>query len=138
GRVSRELPTEPWPPRALKPPFSRSREKARFHHGLLGRDSGPLQIGQAQQVVGCPPHISHLLDLPTAHMTHLPQSARLLQPTEDLFHLLAHPLADLVGERLHPPQHPPPSVSLRTPRRHPLGRHRHVRLDLQVFFHAAQ
>src|SRR5204862_97310 len=60
----------------------------------LGRDSGPLQIGQAQQVVGCRPHISHLLDLPTAHMTHLPQSARLLQPTEDLFHLLAHPLAD--------------------------------------------
>src|SRR5207245_6713481 len=35
GRVSRELPTEPWPPRALKPPFSRSREKGRFHHGLL-------------------------------------------------------------------------------------------------------
>src|SRR5207245_1938524 len=37
GRVLRELPTEPGPPRALKPPFSRSREKGRFHHGLLGR-----------------------------------------------------------------------------------------------------
>src|SRR2546422_2989290 len=36
GRVSRELPTEPGPPRALQPPFSRSREKGRFHHGLLG------------------------------------------------------------------------------------------------------
>src|SRR5207245_10558851 len=36
GRVLRELPTEPGPPRALKPPFSRSREKGRFHHGLLG------------------------------------------------------------------------------------------------------
>src|SRR5207253_1193813 len=35
GRVLRELPTEPGPPRALKPPFSRSREKGRFHHGLL-------------------------------------------------------------------------------------------------------
>src|SRR5437773_11691060 len=40
GRVSRELPTEPWPPRAPKSPFSHSREKGRFHHGLLGRHTG--------------------------------------------------------------------------------------------------
>src|SRR5437667_10619882 len=36
GRVSRELPTEPGPPRALQPPFLALREKGRFHHGLLG------------------------------------------------------------------------------------------------------
>src|SRR2546422_10408 len=52
GRVSRELPTEPGPPRALKPPFSRSREKGRFHHGLLALapvlpPQGPLFL--------CPP-----------------------------------------------------------------------------------
>src|SRR2546422_3730202 len=44
GRVSRELPTEPGPPRALKPPFSRSREKGRFHHGLLGAVSLERQL----------------------------------------------------------------------------------------------
>src|SRR2546425_11421938 len=44
GRVSRELPTEPGPPRALKPPFSRSREKGRFRHGLLDQIGEELRV----------------------------------------------------------------------------------------------
>ena len=107
-----------------------------LRHGLL-----QFQVGHAQPVsrrVGRGPQVSHLLDLPAADVAHFPQPARLLQPAKDLFHLLARPLTELIGPRLHAPQHAASGIPFGTRRGDAFRRDGDVGLDFQILFERLQ
>src|SRR5579863_7461580 len=82
--------------------FFRTTSSVRFS---LGSGFSDLQMRQPEQVVRRAPQVGHLLDFPAAQVPHFAQSARLLQPAEDLLDLLARLLADPIAERFHPPPH---------------------------------